>query len=315
MKQITIPGKWVDKLIAAKRVVVTIFRYALLKLGLNVIRSNDYYSPLPNALDLKKNQARWDRSSQLSGIQYDLDAFKTTLKNLLEEYLDEFNQYPSYENIAHQRFGPGYTAVDAITLYMMIRSLKPKKYIEIGSGISTFYCSMAAYKNSLEGHPLQIYCIEPFPYNELEKINGINIRVSEVQNIELSYFAQLQENDILFIDSSHALKIDSDVQYLYLEVLPNLNPGVVIHIHDVPLPYNIPYPSDYWIFHKAWPKFWNEAMLVQAFLCYNSKFKILLSTPLLRYHDEAFLQENIPFYKTIKQHPNTFSSLWIQRVT
>ncbi len=298
-----------------KRVIVTFFRITLLKLGLNIIRSNDYYSPLPNSLNLKKNQERWDRPSSLSGIQYDLNAFKTTFSHLLRQYLDEFNQYPSYESITQQRFGPGYSAIDALTLYMMVRSLKPKMYVEIGSGISTYYCSLAAHKNSLEGHSLQINCIEPFPYKELMKIKGIQIRPSEVQSIELSYFTQLQENDILFIDSSHALKIDSDVQYLYLEVLPILNPGVVIHIHDVPLPYNIPYPPEYWIFHKSWPKFWNEAMLVQAFLCFNPKFKILLSTPLLRFHDETYLQESIPFYQTVKQNPNTFSSLWLQRVT
>ena len=87
----------------------------------------------------------------------------------------------------------------------------------------------------------------------------------------MSFFGQLQKDDVLFIDSSHVLKIDGDVPFLYLEVLPTLNVGVVVHIHDVPFPYNIPYPPQLWVFSQEWPMLWNEAMVVQAFLSFNRK--------------------------------------------
>src|SRR5439155_13845058 len=105
-----------------------------------------------------------------------------------------------------------------------------------------------------------------------------------------------------------------DVPFLYLEVLPALNPGLAIHIHDVPFPYNIPYPPERWIFGEPWPMFWNEAMLVQAFLSGNSHFQITLSTPLLRHFDEPFLQRSIPIYETLQENQNAFSSLWLRSV-
>ena len=127
-------------------------------------------------------------------------------------------------------------------------------------------------------------------------------------------FQELQKDDVLFIDSSHVLKIGEDVPFLYLEVLPTLNVGVVVHIHDVPFPYNIPYPPDLWVFGQEWPMLWNEAMVAQAFLSFNSSFRIILSTPLIRYFDEEFLRKLIPNHESIDQNPNTFSSLWLKRL-
>ncbi len=118
---------------------------------------------------------------------------------------------------------------------------------------------------------------------------------------------------MLFIDSSHALKIDSDVAYLFLEVLPRLQPGVLVHIHDVPFPYNVPYPADAWLFGERWPVYWNEAMIVQAFLAFNSAFEVVLSTPLIRSADEAFLSARFADYVPVAADPNPPSSLWLRR--
>lgn len=238
---------------------------------------------------------------------------KSEFSDLLARYLDEFFLIPPYATLQEVGFGPGYTAVDALTLYMMVRHLKPRRYIEIGSGLSTYYCSLAAERNAKEGHPLEITCIEPRPFDKLRTIPGIKVLEKEVQDAETSLFQQLQGNDILFIDSSHVLKIDGDVPFLYLEVLPSLNAGVVIHVHDVPFPYNIPYPPQLWVLGQEWPMLWNEAMVLQALLCFNEKFKITMSTPLIRYYDEGFLKSKIPFYETLEQNPNTFSSIWLKR--
>jgi hypothetical protein len=290
------------------------FRRSLEAAGYQVARDDDYYSPLPSVARLRANVARWNRPSALRGIEYDLDSMKLALAELLARYLGEFLTYPEYSQVQTMGFGPGYTAVDALTLYMMIRHLKPRRYIEVGSGVSTFYCSLAAQRNASEGHPLEMICIEPYPFVKLSSIPGIRILPQKVEDADISIFQQLRENDVLFIDSSHILRVDGDVPFLILEVLPILNVGVVTHIHDIPYPYNFPYPPELWIFGQEWPMFWNEAMVLQAFLAFNKNFKISLSTPLIRHFDEAFLKERIPIYESVKQTPNTFSSIWLERI-
>jgi hypothetical protein len=291
------------------------FQRSLEEAGYQVARDEDYYSPLPSVARLRTNAARWNRPSGLHGVEYDLDAMKSALSDLLARYLQEFLTYPPYSEVRQMGFGPGYTAVDALTLYMIIRHLKPRRYIEVGSGVSTFYCDLAAQRNASEGHPLEITCIEPYPYEKLSTIRGIKVLQQKVEDVELSLFQQLQENDVLFIDSSHILRIDGDVPFLFLEVLPTLNVGVVTHVHDIPYPFNSPTPPELWIFGQDWPMFWNEPMVLQAFLAFNRNFKISLSTPLIRYFDEPFLKQSIPIYESVAQNPNTFSSIWLRRIS
>ena len=217
----------------------------------------------------RRTVRRWCRPSALVGIEHDIEEMKSELLNLLSRYLIEFSAIPPYEKLEEEGFGPGCTGVDALTLYMMIRHLKPRRYVEVGSGLSTYYCSLASERNAAEGHPLNIICIEPHPYEKLYTIPGIQVISKEVQDIEISLFQQLEIGDVLFIDSTHIVKIDGDVPFLYLEVLPILKAGVVIHIHDAPFPYNVPYPPELCVFGQTWPVFWNEAMILQAFLCFN----------------------------------------------
>ena len=142
----------------------------------------------------------------------------------------------------------------------------------------------------------------------------MNLIVAEAQAVDPATFTNLQQGDIVFIDSSHILKVDGDVSFLYLELLPQLKLGVSIHVHDIPFPYNIPYPPEFWMLKKDWPMFWNEAMVLQALLCCNDRLEITLSTPMIRHFDEPFLRERVPFYETVGQNPNTFSSIWLKRV-
>lgn len=283
-------------------------------LGLNVAQVNDYYSPLPNVSNLKSTLKRWNKPSALAGIDFNIEEMKSKLSYLLARYYDEFSAIAPHRDLVKIGYGPGFTELDAMLLYITIRDLKPKRYIEVGSGLSTYYCSLAAQKNANEGSPLQITCIEPHPYNKLSEIENIEVLPREVQDIDLSLFHQLEANDILFVDSSHILRIDGDVPYLFLEVLPTLKQHVNIHIHDIPFPYNIPYPAEFWIIAQRWPVFWNEAMVLQAFLCFNSSFKITMSTPIIRYFDESFLKQQIDIYKSIDEDKITFSSIWIQKI-
>lgn len=304
-----------NRLSSLKAKLIVRFRRPLELAGYAVARADDYYSPLASVSHLRSSFERWNRPSALKGVTYDLEEMKTFFSDLLSCYLDEFSVIPSYAQLQKEGFGPGYTAVDALTLYMMVRHFKPKRYVEVGSGLSTYYCSLAAKKNAAEGHRPEIICIEPHPFDKLHTIPGIELVPKCVQDVDLALFQQLQANDFLFIDSSHILRIDGDVPFLYLEVLPSLNVGVVTHIHDVPFPYNIPYPPQLWVFGQEWPMLWNEAMVLQAFLCFNDRFKVILSTPLIRHYDESFLKTKIPFYETLDQNPNTFSSMWLKKMS
>jgi predicted O-methyltransferase YrrM len=282
--------------------------------GFVVARTSDYYSPLPSRRRLKSTMARWTKPSSLLGVAYDLAGMKVTLADLVGRYHAEFMELLPYEEAFALGFGPGYTRLDAQVLYAMIRARKPARYVEVGSGLSTYYASLAAQRNAAEGYPMQITCVEPYPFRALETIPGITLVRQEVQAVGLELFASLGEDDVLFIDSSHVVRLDGDVPFLFLEVLPALRKGPFIHIHDIPFPYHCPYPADYWIYERTWPMWWNESMLLQALLCGNKQFAVCLSMPLIRHHDEAFLKQLIPEYETIEKEPNTFSSIWLKRV-
>jgi len=290
------------------------FQLAMDKCGFVVARKSDYYSPLPSRRRLKSTMARWARPSSLAGIEYDLPEMKTILAELIRSYDQEFMSLPPYEELLQIGFGPGYTHLDARVLYSMLRANKPSRYLEIGSGLSTYYASLAAQRNAAEGYPMEITCIEPYPFEALTTITGIKLIQAEVQDIGLDLFTSLGANDVLFIDSSHAIRLDGDVPFLFLEVLPVLKNGVLIQIHDIPFPYHCPYPPDYWIYKAVWPMWWNESILLHALLCGNNAFEIVLSAPLIRFHDEAFLLRLVPGYQTIEEQPNTFSSIWLRRV-
>src|SRR4029077_19197551 len=128
----------------------------------------------------------------------------------------------------------------------------------------------AAAKN--KSSPLM--CIEPFPQKFLRAgFPGLqSLMERKVQDVDLNFFSQLQSGDILFIDSSHTVKIGGDVNYLFLEVLPRLNPGVIVHVHDIFLPFD--YRRD-WVMDEL--RFWTEQYLLQAFLMFNSDFEVLMA--------------------------------------
>jgi len=267
------------------------FQWTMDVCGFVVARKSDYYSPLPSRRRLTSTMTRWAKPSSLLGVAYDLAGMKNTLADLVGRYHAEFMELLPYEEALALGFGPGYTRLDAQVLYAMLRAKKPARYVEVGSGLSTYYASLAGQKNASDGRPMQITCVEPYPFEALKMIPGITVLQHEVQDVGLEPFTELGESDVLFIDSSHIVRLDGDVPFLFLEVLPALRTGPLIHIHDIPFPYHCPYPAEYWIYKGVWPMWWNESMLLHALLCGNKQFAVTLSTPLIRHHDEAFLKQ------------------------
>ena len=282
--------------------------------GLNVSLRDDYYSPLPDLQRLQKNRDRWSKPSDLIGLKIDLPEMKDFWSHVVTSFREEFNSLPSYADLMKESYGEGYTPLDAMTLYFLLRQHRPQHYLEVGAGLSTYYATCSARQNLAEGQPMTITSVEPYPHDKLKSIPEINLIEKDVQEVDSSLFEMLGAGDVLFIDSTHALKLDGDVAYLFLEILPRLNKGVIVHIHDIPFPYNCPFPPDTWVFHREWPVFWTEAMLLQAFLCHNSEFQVRLSLPYIRYKDEEFLRQSISGYDQWKgAGTDTFSSIWMER--
>jgi predicted O-methyltransferase YrrM len=312
LKKTLSPGAY-GQLRTIRSAPARIFQSAMDQCGYVVARKSDY-SPLPSRREMQSAMARWTRPSSLLGVEYDLAEMKTKLTNLIRKYHAEFMDLLPYEQACGLGFGPCYTRLDAQILYAMLRAKKPARYVEIGSGLSTYYASLAARRNASENRPMQITCVEPYPFAALKTIPGITLIGQQVQSVGRETFAALGADDVLFIDSSHIVRLDGDVPFLFLEVLPALHAGPLIHIHDIPFPYHGPYPADYWIYQATWPVWWNESMLLHALLCGNKSFSVMMSAPLLRHHDEAFLKELIPDYQDVNEEPNTFSSIWLRKV-
>jgi len=298
-----------------RRARIRLLRRVFGRLGYNIVKRDDYYSTLPVLEEIEATRPRWDKPSALAGVRVDVPALKERLDGLAKRWEAEFRSTAG-DYLANTRkgFGPGYPAFDARTLYYVLREEKPRRYLEVGSGLSTYYASLAAARNAADGAPLTITCIEPYPFDALRTLPDFELVEGFVQDVPLARFEELEAGDVLFIDSSHALKIDSDVAFLFLEVLPRVKPGVIVHIHDVHFPWNGPYPADTWLFGERWPVYWNEAMVVQTFLAFNDAFRVELSTPLVRHADEPFLTARFPDYTPVADDPNPPSSLWLRRV-
>lgn len=313
-----LPGALVDRLdravFNARRLRVRTIHRLMGRLGLNVVKRADYYSTLPVLSEIETTRARWDRPSRLTGVDIDVPALRRRLDELADRWEKEFvTETGDYLANTQRGFGPGFPAFDARTLYYLLREHRPRRYLEVGSGLSTYYASLAAARNAEDGSPLSLTCIEPYPFDALRGLPDLELVQSVVQDVPLERFEELEAGDVLFIDSSHALKIDSDVAYLFMEVVPRVRPGVFVHVHDVHFPYNTPFPADTWLFGERWPVYWNEAMVVQSFLAFNSAFEVLLSTPVLRHDDEAHLLARYPDYVGVDSDPNPPSSLWLRR--
>lgn len=200
-------------------------------------------------------------------------------------------------------FGP----VDAEVLYGIVRSIRPKRVIEIGSGFSTLVFCEALASNKAEGADCELTAIEPFPraFLKNDMLHPVHLVEELVQNVPLSKFQQLKTGDILFIDSSHVVKIGSDAHREFLEIIPVLASGVVIHIHDIFLP--MEYPRD-WIMKER--RFWNEQYILQALLTCGREFEVLWAGAHMRRRFANEIEAAFARHKPEQLQPSSF---WIRK--
>lgn len=284
-----------------------ISKFIFTHVGIYPIRDH-YYEPMFNYKKHLWHSLRNER--HLPGIDINENVQLHWLDQF--DYAEELMRIP--QNQTHDRLfyykNPNFSEGDAECLYSLIRLNRPKKIIEIGSGFSTMMAREAIKKNQLEdsNYKCQHICIEPYEMPWLNTIDGIEVLRQKVEETEASLFQQLGANDILFIDSSHIIRPQSDVLMEYLEILPILNIGVLIHIHDIFTPYDY---LDHWLIDEM--KLWNEQYLLEAFLSCNSKFEIILALNFLSHKHPVKLANKFPMLRGNVEQAEP-RSIWIKKI-
>lgn len=265
------------------------------RMGFHITR-NHFHEPIPDTRTL--SDELWNRQSELAGVDTNEEGQVELLRQFTTRFRKEYESLPKGRPAGPTQYytdNPAFGAVDGEVLYCMIRHFKPRRIIEIGSGYSTYLAAQASLRNAEDGgQRAELTAIEPYPNEEIRRgFPGLSKLIpAKVESIAPAEFAKLRENDILFIDSSHVLRIGNDVQYEYLEILPRLNKGVIVHIHDVFLPQEYP---KVWVKERHW--FWNEQYVLQAFLAFNSAFEVLWAASYMHLRHPEKLEEAFGSYR------------------
>lgn len=284
----------IEKLPWCRRVLERVGVYPLL---------DHYYEPQFNFRDLKQSLSTERR---LPGIDWNIPGQLEMLNRLT--FADELAGVPENDPGTGEFYFRNlvFESGDAEYWYQIIRAIKPRRLFEIGSGFSTLLAVKSIRQNLQDdgGHRCKHVCIEPFENPWLEA-TGVTVLREKVEDVEMSMFDELEENDILFIDSSHMIRPQGDVVFEYLELLPSLKAGVIVHFHDIFSPRNYP---EHWLRQEV--KFWNEQYLLEAFLTHNGSWKILGALNYLSHHHFDRLKCVAPSLLPGKE-PGSF---YIQRV-
>lgn len=248
-------------------------------------------SPVASRQEIAAAFERRHDASPFTGLELNeeaqlalLDSFRSTYGEL---------PFPEEPNPGARFYlsNPSYGHFDATMLYCMIRHARPRRIIEVGSGFSS--AAMLDVNRVHFGDGIEMTFIDP----DMARLRALlrdaeadSLRLIErpVQDVSLEEFRRLEANDILFIDSSHVAKIGSDVNRLIFDVLPILQQGVLIHLHDITD--NLEYPREWFDRGRSW----NEQYLVRAFLMFNPAFRIELYTAWLRSRYGAWFREHLP---------------------
>lgn len=232
-----------------------------------------FYSPVTDPADLANRQDEiWqDPPPPCLGIDFNDDSHRQILGDWFPRHIGHYD-YPEFEGAEGQYYtrNSQFGWLDSRALFVMIRELRPSRVIEVGSGFSSLLT--ADVNHRFLGDSAEFTCIEPYPRKFLEKgIPGLGqLMVQRVETVELDFFESLAGGDVLFIDSSHVSKTGSDVNYLVFQVLPRLPAGVLIHFHDIFLPFE--YPTDWAIGEN---RSWNEQYLLRALLMDSKAYKVV----------------------------------------
>jgi len=262
-----------------------------LKFGIQVTPDHFYY-PIPSRDDLTADF--FSRTARCMGINWNIGEQERHLKEIFTKYTGEIDS-----RLALKMMSP----VDAVIYHSMIRHYKPNKIIEIGSGESTKIAASACLKNLDDGFLSELLCVEPYPNDDLNKgFRGLSGLIKKkVQEVDLEVF---KDCDMLFIDSSHVVKMGNDVVWEILEIIPILKKGCLIHWHDIFIPKEYP---EYWVRQRL---FWSEQYMVQAFFMYNYEFEIIWATHFMHLSNQEEIKK---VFRDFAESSYPLSSFWARR--
>ena len=274
-----------------------------------------FYSPIPALADAlaECDSARKSAADSIHSIDLNDHGQKSRLQTFAPHYSDlPFPDKPK-DGFRYYLDNPFFCYGDGIVLYSFLRQLKPRRIVEIGSGFSS--AAMLDTADRFSNGSTEFTFIEPFPERLLglltsEDNKRCRIEAKGVQQVSYGLFECLEENDILFIDSSHVGKAASDVLHILFEILPRLRKGVVIHFHDIVWPFE--YPRVWYEGGRAW----NEAYFLRSFLQYNQVFEVLFFNSYMEVHHAEAIRAVMPKMLQSPSSNDTIgnSSLWLRKV-
>jgi hypothetical protein len=239
------------------------------RLGLQFVLKT-YYSPIPDFRGLPAEV--WREADPMRGIEFDLDEQVVLLERELSDWLSEFAPDETVGNgFAYDVNNASYPLPDARLLFALVRRLQPRSIVELGSGQTSRVIAQACRANAAGGHRSAFRAFDPFPTAIDAGLPGLTelVRIG-AQDVPDEVLTQLTSGDMLIVDTTHTVKLGSEVNRIVLRMLPLLAPGVLVHFHDICLPYE--YPR--YLF-EDYALYWAEQYLLQAFLCLNPSFEVL----------------------------------------
>jgi hypothetical protein len=271
------------------------------------VPTGHYHSPFPDLQEIRRRESTlFQPPAEFPAIQFDAAAQMERLKACLPFYVEQpwsSNARPDRRfRLANEFFSYS----DALFLYFTLRLNRPARYVEVGSGYSS-HAVLDVRDLFLDDYDMDVTFIEPYPDRLLQSLRPedharMSLVQSKLQDVPLEVFKSLAANDILFIDSSHVVKTDSDVNRIVFEILPALASGVLVHIHDI---FDFSYPAE-WVYEG---RAWQEAYLVRAFLQFNEAFEIYWFDSYLQSCYRSWFAEQMPLCLEAAAQ-----SIWLRRV-
>jgi hypothetical protein len=259
------------------------------------LEERHFYSPIPQLTDV--SDAFWREPVSIPGVDLNIDAGVDLLRGSLRQHIASFPPTGGF-----YLDNGTYEGGDAEVLQAMIEHTQPSRIIELGSGASS-----ALIAATVAGLDVDYRIFDPYPNASWEQIvakSAVTIQRTSATRVPLTEFTELGSGDILFVDTTHTVRIGGDVTRIVLEVLPTLASGVIVHFHDIFLPYQ--YPRQ-WVEQAR--RYWAEQYLLQAFLAFNAEFEVVLPLHAISREHPKTLKEIIPSFGP-GVHPGAF---WIKR--
>lgn len=269
----------------AKRTASGVLR-GLEVVGVHVLPRH-FYSPVADRRWLRAHPALWRQPAPMAGIHWDLDEQLAWLATTCADHVREVARFGFLADLARLDIPFRYGLIEAQVLHCFIRQARPGRIVEVGSGASTAIMAAAVRAN---GSSTPMVAVDPFAGAGVGRLGGVEIVGVGALEAEPAIFSALGAGDLLFIDSSHALKTGSELVRLYLEIIPRLARGVIVHIHDTYLPYLY----SPWVLEDLWD--WQETSLLAALLTSNAELSVLCAQSALHHARPEGLARVLPDY-------------------